>query len=444
VLLPHQVIPFLQHDDVAVREHAARYLSEAHDPSPATADDFWRSIDRFGAKASLALVADLTKLRSTERSYARLMEALRSGPDEVVEFHLQHVVQTLDLPLVLAHREELLSAEPILSHVRDHLRQRIELAGRPLDAVWETLLSHSERIDGMCVGEFDRRESERLIEAAARHGEAAAARALDRLRNGPRDDWMEIFCVRLLGEVRFEPAAGVLIERLRVDADLLPDDVGRALTRIGTVDVIERLEAFYPGKAWYVQMGAGVPLGRIKRPEADRALLRMLPQQPDEGLATQLAEGLCDLCTTEGLGVVEGMVAEERYDSQYCELDAMFLTVATMTGYDPRCGPQLRGRVEQRRREREKRMKSGSLEGMLREMRDEFRRGEFAPRATDEEDADPGYGDEAELSAWGDETYPPPPGGTLRREAPKIGRNDPCPCGSGTKYKKCCLSAAKA
>src|SRR5262249_60402384 len=22
---------------------------------------------------------------------------------------------------------------------------------------------------------------------------------------------------------------------------------------------------------------------------------------------------------------------------------------------------------------------------------------------------------------------------------PKVGRNDPCPCGSGTKYKKCCL-----
>jgi SEC-C motif-containing protein len=24
------------------------------------------------------------------------------------------------------------------------------------------------------------------------------------------------------------------------------------------------------------------------------------------------------------------------------------------------------------------------------------------------------------------------------RESPKVGRNDPCPCGSGRKYKKCC------
>ncbi|MBN1945076.1 MAG: SEC-C domain-containing protein [Bradymonadales bacterium] len=28
---------------------------------------------------------------------------------------------------------------------------------------------------------------------------------------------------------------------------------------------------------------------------------------------------------------------------------------------------------------------------------------------------------------------------TFRREAPKAGRNDPCPCGSGKKYKKCCM-----
>jgi curved DNA-binding protein CbpA len=36
-----------------------------------------------------------------------------------------------------------------------------------------------------------------------------------------------------------------------------------------------------------------------------------------------------------------------------------------------------------------------------------------------------------------DEGYPPPPQ-TVRRQTPKVGRNDPCPCGSGKKYKHCC------
>lgn len=31
-------------------------------------------------------------------------------------------------------------------------------------------------------------------------------------------------------------------------------------------------------------------------------------------------------------------------------------------------------------------------------------------------------------------------GVTFRREGRKVGRNDPCPCGSGKKYKKCCLA----
>lgn len=28
---------------------------------------------------------------------------------------------------------------------------------------------------------------------------------------------------------------------------------------------------------------------------------------------------------------------------------------------------------------------------------------------------------------------------TVHRTEPKVGRNDLCPCGSGKKYKKCCL-----
>ena len=38
-------------------------------------------------------------------------------------------------------------------------------------------------------------------------------------------------------------------------------------------------------------------------------------------------------------------------------------------------------------------------------------------------------------SDWDDE---PEPVATIYREQPRVGRNDPCPCGSGPKYKKCC------
>jgi hypothetical protein len=45
--------------------------------------------------------------------------------------------------------------------------------------------------------------------------------------------------------------------------------------------------------------------------------------------------------------------------------------------------------------------------------------------------------EEPEEEDWQLPDMPPRPI-TIRNTAPRIGRNDPCPCGSGKKYKKCC------
>jgi preprotein translocase subunit SecA len=43
-----------------------------------------------------------------------------------------------------------------------------------------------------------------------------------------------------------------------------------------------------------------------------------------------------------------------------------------------------------------------------------------------------------EEQSYGGQLPPEEKVSTYHREAPKVGRNDPCPCGSGKKYKKCC------
>jgi preprotein translocase subunit SecA len=64
-------------------------------------------------------------------------------------------------------------------------------------------------------------------------------------------------------------------------------------------------------------------------------------------------------------------------------------------------------------------------------------------------EAVPAFAGAAQARAGGGERGPVPArtGGddvikTVRREEPKVGRNDPCPCGSGKKYKKCHGAAA--
>jgi hypothetical protein len=57
---------------------------------------------------------------------------------------------------------------------------------------------------------------------------------------------------------------------------------------------------------------------------------------------------------------------------------------------------------------------------------------EFSPTWREESLGDDWEADEVPV----DET----PTGTFRRSTPKVGRNDPCPCGSGRKFKKCCAA----
>ena len=75
MLMPSQVIKFLDHEDLAVCEHAFRYLSHAHNPTPATQDDAWRLIDRKGLNSSPLLLADLRRLRWTATALMRLNAA---------------------------------------------------------------------------------------------------------------------------------------------------------------------------------------------------------------------------------------------------------------------------------------------------------------------------------------------------------------------------------
>jgi preprotein translocase subunit SecA len=43
-----------------------------------------------------------------------------------------------------------------------------------------------------------------------------------------------------------------------------------------------------------------------------------------------------------------------------------------------------------------------------------------------------------EAGAQAQAAEPPPVAKTIQKDTPKVGRNDPCPCRSGKKYKKCC------
>jgi preprotein translocase subunit SecA len=72
------------------------------------------------------------------------------------------------------------------------------------------------------------------------------------------------------------------------------------------------------------------------------------------------------------------------------------------------------------------------VEELERQRREALERDKAAAATRHDE---PGTGDDGEARAA---PLPGADGRPLRREGPKVGRNDPCPCGSGKKYKQCC------
>ncbi len=62
--------------------------------------------------------------------------------------------------------------------------------------------------------------------------------------------------------------------------------------------------------------------------------------------------------------------------------------------------------------------------------------------ADDEDDWEDEEDEEDDEDDWGDDDSPLVLHPTLRREGPKVGRNAPCPCGSGKKHKNCCGRAS--
>ena len=421
MLSPAQVIPFLTHNDYAVRYHAAKFLADAHDPAPATADDFWRAIDLHGMmRDEFTFEGGLTHLAAvpcTDAALTRLLQEIAARPAALCMLHLTQALDDLPFDLLRARWEDISSSAGIPDDSKKHLETRLDLASRPLELLWDELMEHAASVSEKNWGEFDGSVSVRLIEALARHPEPFGPRALETLSDESVIDWREPFCLDLVGEMRYEPALDILLEKLR-EEDGQNDLAREALVRIGTVDVIRRVAELFPHEGSDFRLPATGVFGDIKRPESEAAVLALLPGEEDDQIQTFLAMALCDLCSREGVEVVRRMAIDGRIDESVFEPEELILTVGQMVGYEPPEAAKWRKLVA--RREAELRQTRARMAHLTAE-------NDSALKATEKPKPPRPLPDF--------EPAPVPE----QRDVPRVGRNDPCPCGSGKKYKKCCL-----
>jgi hypothetical protein len=325
--------------------------------------------------------------------------------------------------------------------VAEHLRARLALADAPFDDLWNELARLAAETKDQYWDELDRARFNRLIEALARHAAPAAQRAMAFLQDpANHDDPREVFVIQLLGKLKHHPALDLLVQRFLTvgeDDDVLFETLMYAIPPVGGADAAPALEAAFPDKPLGFRDYAGETLGRIKHPAAEAALLRLLERKFPKDVRQGLAIGLSDLIPTGGaLDVLKQIVLNREYDPKLVELDQSLVEAALMTGADfPELG-LMREEVVARNVERDHRFEKGDFDfaglGL----------GGAADALGDMDDTrdllDQYAGDFPAPPENLDDHYPQVTA-PIKHSEPKVGRNDPCPCGSGKKYKKCCL-----
>jgi hypothetical protein len=437
MLTPAQIIPFLGHDDPDVRRHARRYLVAAHDAAPATAEDFWAAADKVPPEEVGPFLDQLGFVRQTEPSLRRLLDELPKA-DPASRDSLTRTLERVEFELLKSQWDTIRGSEAVDDRLRAHLQARLDLTSEPVEPLWNRMMGFATSLGERDLNEQEELEADRLIEAVARHPDAFRDRVLAALGDPNVKGWAELFVTDVAGEMRLGDAVGPLLDKLAApDNELLWEVAAGALVHVGDERVVTPLAQRFPGADPGFQISAAEVLGRIKRPESLAALTRLVTEERDLGTVSYLLSAIVDLVPDEPdtIATLRGIAREGGYDRSVLRLEEDLLILATMTGVDLPEGPEWREKLAQTRARLA--MGMSNVDSL-------FQGGApFVPSTLVTAPMRPVRRD-GRYTGGGTAAVAERPQAPAARRQPfrnaqaKVGRNDPCPCGSGKKFKKCC------
>ena len=262
------------------------------------------------------------------------------------------------------------------------------------------------------IDKVDTGHAFRLVEAIARGGDRFSDRVLSVLSQQIDDyhdhpmAWMECFVARLAGEIRLNAAAPPLAKKLKDDSgDLMNEECQRAFIKIGSDAAVDAICADWASAPWHYKLYASSSLEHIHTDHAARRCMELAAREEKIDIEANLLRCPLNGFFSEGIEPVRQFVLKKGLELR----NALVTAALLMDVPFPELGQwtaEEKQDAEQRDRRYEEMMGVPSRP---------------KPKA----------------SSFESLIEPAPPAPILADG--KVGRNDPCPCGSGKKYKKCCL-----
>ena len=428
------------HPDIEIRDRATMYFAKSFSPDASIMPLVIKAVETYGRNdETYKLIGAARELAQTEDTIAWVIDELNDESCSNYEnyaYNLSMVLVEADPSLLLPRESDILEAHSFLGTLRSSITERLRMLSWDEATCWQKLEEFCEEgKDKRYVNEVDLDYANLIVEALARYGEECEAKVRERMAVQVDDyshhpiKWLEPLLVRLAGEAHLASTVPSIVAKLHEDADLLNEACAEALTRIGTPRVLQAIAEAYPTAEKHFRLYSTGPMEHIHSDLAVETCLKLMPQEKDEDIRRELAHALLSQFAQEGVEVARQMLVGRKLDFEGTGLRNYLLETCTITGerfpeYEEWMVLETAEREEHRRRVKEL---EGDPVGLMKFALEKLT-GEKLP----------------------DQPRVKPSLPTIRSASPlalqqrptskqKVGRNDPCPCGSGKKFKNCCM-----
>jgi hypothetical protein len=224
--------------------------------------------------------------------------------------------------------------------------------------------------------------------------------------------WPVAFGVRLAGQLRLVQKVPSFIELFKLDADYMSESIQASIVAMHSLEALLAWGPQYPTLEWHARLYLVGCCDRIREPGADLFIEGLLGGEQAADLFEMLMVAL-SVQPTENATEQSAAYYRENQDSPEArEIAENLFVLHEVTGRNHADLPLWRAASERGHARMASSIRGGSLSG-----------------------AWPKFGDSGNFAM----DFPGSPKNTPCVAAPKTGRNDPCPCGSKKKYKKCCM-----
>lgn len=424
----------LLHPEKPARQEALLYFANCHSPDAAVMPLAIKAIETYGREGAFLTLYHLADLPQTETTVEwAIRELYRKADNRDVydEFFpaLSRLLCHADPQLLLPRAKEIVEAPGFCRDVVPEFQDRLQLAAWDADQCWKELEAIcAQGVSKQAESDVDLGHAGQVVEALARQADPGIERILELLgkdvENFETDPmvWMEILLVNLAGQLRLERAIPLLVRKLRALGEVLSQACVEAFGRIGTDAAAAAITEEWQKTEWDYRLYAVSALEKIHSDTTLHRCLELLPQEEDSTIRTELADAVLGQLAPEGIEPVRELVLRQRFDPRISDIPERLVAVSMILEVQ---FPE----YSVWKRAAEKRQ--AQIERNLKEMRPILQ-----PVTPPTPAAAPTPARERSPS-WGSKAAP-----VIRTEK-RVGRNDPCPCGSGKKYKKCCMDKSK-